>query len=346
MAKILVVDDEADLEVLIKQKFRQKIRQNEYEFLFAFNGRHALEQIEKNPDIDLVLSDINMPEMDGLTLLSRISEKNSLLKSVIVSAYGDMENIRIAMNRGAFDFITKPVDFKDLEITIDKTINHVSQLKETLKAVKENNILKMYVDETVLNFMGKNGVENALFENETVEGSVAFIDIVEFTRISETQSPDVVVKLLNKYFDIMVKEIINQNGIVDKFMGDCIMAVFKGEYHLDRAIDAGLAIREALQRVEHNEDEESFGLKISIGINSGEMVSGNIGSSTLKRLDYTVIGDVVNVASRLQNSASVNQILITASNYEKIKESFQCREVGLIHLKNKKEPIKAYEVVS
>ncbi|MDX1752141.1 MAG: adenylate/guanylate cyclase domain-containing protein [Salinimicrobium sediminis] len=344
MAKILVVDDEADLEVLIKQKFRQKIRQNEYEFLFALNGRHALEQLEKNPDIDLVLSDINMPEMDGLTLLSRISEKNSLLKAVIVSAYGDMENIRIAMNRGAFDFVTKPVDFKDLEITIDKTINHVNQLKETLKAVKENDILRMYVDETVLNFMGKNGVENALFDNETVEGTVAFIDIVEFTRISETESPDVVVKLLNKYFDLMVKEIINQKGIVDKFMGDSIMAVFKGQYHLDRAIDACLAIRESLQKVE-KEEEEDYKLKISIGVNSGEMVSGNIGSSTLKRLDYTVIGDVVNVAARLQASASVNQILISAGNYEKIKESFQCREVGLINLKNKKAPLKVYEVI-
>lgn len=347
MAKILVVDDEADLEVLIKQKFRQKIRQNEYEFLFALNGRHALEQLEKNPDVDLVLSDINMPEMDGLTLLSKINEKNSLLKSVIVSAYGDMENIRVAMNRGAFDFVTKPVDFKDLEITIDKTIRHVTQLKETLKAVKENDILRMYVDETVLNFMGKNGVENALFENETVEGSVAFIDIVEFTRISETESPDVVVKLLNKYFDMMVKEIINQTGIVDKFMGDCIMAVFKGQYHLDRAIDACLAIRERLQKVElDEEEEEAFKLKISIGINSGEMVSGNIGSSTLKRLDYTVIGDVVNVAARLQAAASVNQILITASNYEQIKESFQCKEVGLINFKNKTETIKAYEVLS
>lgn len=288
-----------------------------------------------------------MPEMDGLTLLSKISEKNSLLKSVIVSAYGDMENIRVAMNRGAFDFITKPVDFKDLEITIDRTIKHVHQLKDTLKAVKENDILRMYVDETVLNFMGKNGIENALFENENVEGSVAFIDIVEFTRISETESPDVVVKLLNTYFDIMVKEIINQKGIVDKFMGDCIMAVFKGEYHLDRTIDACLAIREKLHKVEQEEEKEgSFKVQISIGINSGEMVSGNIGSSTLKRLDYTVIGDVVNIAARLQAAASVNQILITAANYEKIKESFQCREVGVINLKNKKEPIQAYEVVS
>ena len=154
MTKILVVDDEEDLKVLIKQRFRQKIRQNEYEFIFAENGRHALEQLLEHTDVDLVLSDINMPEMDGLTLLTKLAEKNSLLKSVIVSAYGDMENIRTAMNRGAFDFITKPIDFKDLEITIEKTISHISGIKKTLQAVKENNIIRMSVDETVLHFMG------------------------------------------------------------------------------------------------------------------------------------------------------------------------------------------------
>ncbi len=98
MTKIMVVDDEADLEILIKQRFRKKIRENLYEFVFACNGRDALEKLEDHPDVDLILSDINMPEMDGLTLLTHISEKNSLLKSVIISAYGDMENIRVAMN--------------------------------------------------------------------------------------------------------------------------------------------------------------------------------------------------------------------------------------------------------
>src|SRR5689334_17007081 len=162
MAKILVVDDEADLEVLIKQKFRQKIREHRYEFLFAINGVKALEQLDQHHDVDLVLTDINMPEMDGLTLLSKISEQNSLLKSVIVSAYGDMENIRTAMNRGAFDFITKPVNFEDLEVTMEKTLKYVNQMKETMKAIKENNILKMYVDETVLNFMGSREFESSL----------------------------------------------------------------------------------------------------------------------------------------------------------------------------------------
>jgi YesN/AraC family two-component response regulator len=212
MAKILVVDDEADLEILIKQKFRQKIRQNEYEFVFALNGRHALEQLLEHKDVDVVLSDINMPEMDGLTLLSKLNELNGLMKSVIVSAYGDMDNIRTAMNRGAFDFVTKPVNFVDLEITIDRTIKHVQGIRDTIKAIKENNILKMYVDETVLNFMVGKDMESSFFDNEIIEGTVAFIDICGFTAISENEPADRVVNMLNAYFDIMVQEIIKEYG--------------------------------------------------------------------------------------------------------------------------------------
>jgi class 3 adenylate cyclase/ActR/RegA family two-component response regulator len=345
MAKILVVDDETDLEVLIKQKFRQKIREHKYEFLFAINGKHALEQLELNTDVDIVLSDINMPEMDGLTLLSKINEQNTLLKAVIVSAYGDMENIRTAMNRGAFDFVTKPVNFEDLELTMEKTISHVKQLRETMKAIKENNILKMYVDETVLNFMAGREFESTLMVNETVNATVVFIDICSFTTISENESPDIVVKLLNKYFDVMVKEIIAQGGYIDKFMGDAVMAVFRGDYHLDRAMDACLAVRKTVNELPNESGNIFFTPKVSIGINSGEMISGNIGSANLKRLDYTVIGDVVNVAQRLQTIAKEGQIIINESSYEKVKESFNCNKVGEVSLKNKSHPVMIYEVL-
>ena len=132
--KILVVDDEPDLEVLIRQKFRKQIRDNEYEFAFAQNGVEALVKIADQPDIGMILSDINMPEMDGLTLLHKIGELNNpALKAVIVSAYGDMDNIRTAMNRGAFDFLTKPIDFNDLETTITKTIQQLEVLKQAIK---------------------------------------------------------------------------------------------------------------------------------------------------------------------------------------------------------------------
>jgi adenylate cyclase len=345
MTKILVVDDEADLEILIKQKFRQKIREHHYEFIFAENGKHALEQLRQHSDVDVVLSDINMPEMDGLTLLSRLSESSPLIKAVIVSAYGDMENIRTAMNRGAFDFITKPINFEDLSVTMEKTIEHVAQMRETLKAIKENNILRMYVDETVLNFMGSREYESSLMVNETVEATIAFIDICGFTAISEKEPADTVVRLLNDYFDIIVKEIIEQGGYVDKFMGDAIMAVFRGNYHLDRAIDACLAVRAKIGSLPSLKEHDAFRPNVSIGIDSGEMISGNIGSATLRRLDYTVIGDTVNTGQRLQTAAAPGQILINERSFAKIKESFNCRKVGEVLLKNKAKPTIVYDVL-
>ena len=137
--KILLVDDEDDLEALFKQLFRRQIQSNQYEFIYVRDGLEALTVLEQQLDIDLVLSDINMPGMDGLTLLAKLAEINPIIRTVMVTAYGDMSNIRTAMNRGAFDFITKPVNFKDLEVTIEKTIRYVGQLRETveLKAVDE-----------------------------------------------------------------------------------------------------------------------------------------------------------------------------------------------------------------
>ena len=130
--KILVVDDEPDLEPLILQRMRHAIRAGRYEFVFAHNGVEALEWLNRDEDIDMVLSDINMPQMDGLTLLQQIPTVDPNIRSVIVSAYGDMKNIRTAMNRGAFDFVTKPLDFEDLKITIDRTLRHLVEWREAL----------------------------------------------------------------------------------------------------------------------------------------------------------------------------------------------------------------------
>lgn len=130
--KILSVDDEQDLEVLLTHYFRRKIRKGEYEFTFAHNGLEALKIMVEQPNFDIILSDINMPEMDGLTLLSKINElRNPAQKCIMVSAYGDMKNIRTAMNRGAFDFATKPIDMDDLSLTIEKAIEQIEYVKKT-----------------------------------------------------------------------------------------------------------------------------------------------------------------------------------------------------------------------
>lgn len=136
-AKILVVDDEKDLERLINQKFRKNIRGKYFEFVYASNGVEALKKLQAEAPIDMVLTDINMPGLDGLSLLAKINDIDPTIKTVIMSAYGDLQKIRTAMNRGAFDFLTKPLDFQDLEITIKKTLEHVRELKENQRDRQE-----------------------------------------------------------------------------------------------------------------------------------------------------------------------------------------------------------------
>ena len=132
--KVLVVDDEPDMELLIRQRFRRKINDGEFEFVFAHNGEEALAKLNEDPGLDVVMSDINMPVMDGLTLLLRLADIGRILKAVVVSAYGDMQNIRTAMNRGAYDFLIKPIDFQDFEVTLNKAIQELQTIKESLRA--------------------------------------------------------------------------------------------------------------------------------------------------------------------------------------------------------------------
>ena len=178
-----------------------------------------------------------------------------------------------------------------------------------------------------------------------LKATVVFIDICSFTTISESESPDTVVKLLNKYFDVMVKQVIAHKGHVDKFIGDAVMAVFRGEFHLDRAIEACLAVRSEVDKLPEEAANVNFRPHVSIGINTGEMISGNIGSANLRRLDYTVIGDTVNTAQRLQSAAKPGQIVISEKTYQLVKESFNCKYVGEAQLKNKLSPLVIYEVL-
>ena len=132
--KILVVDDEPDLQPLVQQRMRRYVRSGRYQFVFAHNGVEALQCLREDEEIVIVLSDINMPKMDGLALLDQIPKVNPNIRSVIISAYGDMKNIRTAMNRGAFDFVTKPVDFDDLKLTIDRTLQQLLEWRDALGA--------------------------------------------------------------------------------------------------------------------------------------------------------------------------------------------------------------------
>lgn len=345
MANILVVDDETDMQLLIRQKFRRQISDNTYQFAFAQNGLEALDYLTQHPEVDIVLSDINMPQLDGLSMLVKLKELKPLTKVVMISAYGDMDNIRAAMNRGAFDFICKPIDFLDLQLTIDKTLDQVKQINTTLQAIRENNILKLYVDGNVLNFMTRAEFETVVKQNEIIQATVAFVDICGFTAIAEQETADNVVQLLNHYFDVIVNEIIEGGGTVDKFMGDAVMAIFKGEGHLAAAIQTSLNIRKKITALKDNlADKLKYYPQVAIGVNGGEVVSGNIGSVSSKRLDYTVIGDAVNLAQRLQAFASPGQILITEKSYDQVKNLYDGELLGPVQLKNKQNPVTVYQI--
>jgi adenylate cyclase len=191
-ARILVVDDEPDLETLLVQKFRRQIRDGMVDFLFARNGVEALALLGETRDVDMVVTDINMPRMDGLTLLQKLQESEDKLSTIIVSAYGDMANIRTAMNCGAFDFLTKPIDFQDLEATIAKTIRHVEILREArrrlLEAERAHASLSRYFSPNLAQqLVGGTDIIDLAGQRRNV--ATLFTDIANFTALAETLDP-------------------------------------------------------------------------------------------------------------------------------------------------------------
>ncbi len=171
--KILMVDDEPDLEQLVRQRMRREIRSGQYAFLFAGDGVEALETLGEHQDIDLVLSDINMPRMDGLTLLEKLPDVDTDIRSVVISAYGDMKNIRAAMNRGAFDFVTKPIDFDDLRVTIDRGLQQLEMWREA--EASRDKLLTLQSELDVANNMQQSILPKRFPKNDQYElfGSMA-----------------------------------------------------------------------------------------------------------------------------------------------------------------------------
>ncbi|WP_224243131.1 protein kinase domain-containing protein [Hyalangium gracile] len=328
-AKILVVDDEPDMALVMKQRFRKQIQDSLYDFIFAANGEEALELLRQHPETDVVLSDLNMPKMDGLTFLGRVGEVHPLVKVIIVSAYSDMSNIRMAMNRGAFDFLVKPLNFQDLKTTLEKTLKHVSEMRRMLRSTEENDLLRMFVHGGVVERV-LSAVRAPLgMAGERVEATVAFIDMKDFAPVIRDDHPEAAIQRLNANFEVIVPELTSRGGVVDKFIGDAVMAVFRGQGHLGRALDACLSARQQLRTLAFRGGEQSpYAHGVCIGLDSGELLSGSIGARALGRLDYTVLGDVVNTAAWLASIAGKDQILIREELGTRLDSSFECTALG------------------
>jgi class 3 adenylate cyclase/tRNA A-37 threonylcarbamoyl transferase component Bud32 len=308
--RVLLLDDEPDMELLVRQKFRQRLRDGTMEVYFATDGEAGLELLRRHPDIDVVLTDLNMPGMDGLTFLSRAAEVNPLVRVVVVSAYSDMANIRAAMNRGAFDFLGKPIDFDDLERTIAKCASDASAVRRALESREENGILRTLVGHGVVDRLLSKIRATESLRNESLSGTVLFADVYGFSSVVARETPDVVFAHLNAHFDVFVPEVQARRGTVTRFVGDAVMAVFEGSDHLPRAVEAALSIRERIQALEGTGLARRPG--VAIGIDSGSLVVGGSGSVALGRIEHTVLGEPVGVAARLQSIAGENEILVTS----------------------------------
>jgi adenylate cyclase len=349
-ARILVVDDEPDLEPLIRQKFRHQIRSGAVSFLFARDGVEALAMLKANQDLDLVVADINMPRMDGLTLLQKLQESEARLSTIIVSAYGDMTNIRTAMNRGAFDFLTKPIDFLDLEATIAKAIRHIEVLREAQRrqatAERAHASLSRYFSPNLAAQLA-GGADTMDLSGQRREIATLFSDISGFTTLVETLEPEALGPLLNEYLTGMTDLVFGYDGTVTKIIGDALHVLFgaPGEQpdHADRAIMCALALDQYAQSFRERLSSKGIVLGVTrIGAHAGPAIVGNFGGGRF--FDYTAYGDTINVAARLEaaNKQLGTRICVSGTLASKAAQ-FQGRPVGDLILRGKGEALHALE---
>jgi class 3 adenylate cyclase len=352
-ATILVVDDEPDLEALVLQKFRRQIRDGSVQFVFAHDGLEALASIEQNPHVDMVVSDINMPRMDGLSLLAKLQEAEDKKSTIIVSAYGDMSNIRTAMNRGAFDFLTKPIDFGDLEMTIDKTIRHVETMRDARRrqaeAERAHASLSRYFSPQIASRLAAIGEADGMAVHRR-EVATIFTDITGFTSLVESTNPDLLGTLLNEYIGGMTEIVFNHEGTVAKIIGDAIQVLFNapGEQpdYAARAVDCAHGLDDWAQRfrVRCLANGVNFGVT-RIGVHAGPALVGNFGGGRF--FDYTAYGDTINTAARLEaaNKFLGTRICVSAT-IASGASAFKGRPVGDLMLRGRSEPLRAYEPMS
>jgi adenylate cyclase len=348
-AKILFVDDEPDQAKLMQRMFRRRIRAGELSFLFASDGEEALAMLREDAEIDLVVSDINMPRMDGLTLLDRLGEMDRLFKAVIVSAYGDMANIRTAMNRGAFDFVTKPVDFDDLERTIQKTLDAIGELRATQQALVKAehvraNLARFFSPNLAYQLV--NNPEELEVGGERHDLTFLFTDLADFTPLVEASEPGVVVELLNEYLDEMTNIVFDHGGTIDKVVGDAVHAFFGAPLsqpdHARRAVKCALDLDSFASGFSARKRAEGLAVgQTRIGVHSGPAIVGNFGGETF--FDYTAHGDAINTTARLEaaNKRLGTRVLVSADTVSRI-EGFAGRPVADLQLKGKQACVRAF----
>ena len=339
--KILVTDDEPDVATIIRKRFRKQIQDNKYQFVFANDGEDALRVLRDNPDVEVVLTDINMPRMDGLTFLAHLGAVNPLARAVVVSAYSELTNIRTAMNRGAFDFLVKPIDFKDLTATLDKTLKHVAELRKGLRSNEENNVLRMSVSPR---FVERVHIAATPRSVEHWPCTAVVVGVGSGTDDVVIDDPREYVRMLNSNLEVIIPGLMRRGGVIDRFVGSEVVALFRGENHAQQALDGCWDVRTQLQKLAARTGNQSpFGVGVAIGVATGEMIAAEIGSRAFERIDDALLGETPKWAAKLRSLAQKNQILVSPLTRELTRKIF---EFDAAVIEKAQDKFTAYEVKS
>jgi adenylate cyclase len=331
--KILFVDDEPDVEALFRMRFRGEVRRGELAVYFAENGVRALDLLRAEPEIAVVITDLNMPEMDGLTLLAEIAQLGRTVRTIVVTAYSDMTNIRTAMRSGAFDFQVKPLDIDDLRATLAKAVGIVQELRAgeaartAARALSARNeelrqTFGRYVSDDIVEYLLASPDPFELRSSRR-ELTVMMADIRGFSVLSEQLEPERVVDALNSYLSRATEAILRWRGTINEILGDGLLVFFGAPLEDPRAPEHAVAAALELQLAmdELNAEHREHGLpafSIGIGIHTGDAIVGTIGSQ--RRMKYAAVGRNVNLAARIESNTVGGQILISDATYARVRD--------------------------
>jgi class 3 adenylate cyclase len=340
--KILVADDNPDS----RQLTRDIVASMGHEVLTAVDGPHALAAIQEQLP-DLVILDVNMPGMSGFDVMTALKadEYTAQIPVLMLTALADVENRVHGLGLGADDYLSKPFNPRELVARVNARLRAKGETDD-LRATQE------MIRATFERFVAPQVVERLLRDPTQVklggtlqEITVMFADLEGFTSISEFTEPETLLSVLNHYHTLIVNLIQRFGGTVDKFIGDGVMALYNTPLlqkdHALRAVQTALQIRESLPEF-YEQFEPEYQMRINVGIHTGMAVVGNVGTPQI--MDFTAVGDTVNLAARLQDISADGQILISLSTYEQVADHVEARPVGYLDIKGRKEPVMAYTV--
>jgi class 3 adenylate cyclase len=355
--RLLIVDDEPDVQRLFELRFRKDVRAGELELQFAGDGQRALEMIEQDPDLDVVVTDLNMPQMDGLALLSVLDEMGLSLKTIVLTAYGDMQTIRNAMMRGAFDFQVKPLDIEDLRTTITKAVDVVRELRagqyaqRRAAALEERNryvedVFGKYVsDDIVARLLSSEHGPELQGERRTL--TVLMADIRGYTRLTESLPPEDAMAALNGYLDAAARPILHHGGTINEILGDGLLVFFGApipdEDAAEHAVAAAIEVQQAMADLNARHRAQGLPeLAVGIGIHTGEALVGTIGSS--QRMKYAAVGRNVNLAARIEGNTIGGQIFVSEDTLRAVGGIAETTSSFDVRVKGLSEPLRVFEI--